>query len=425
MNTSQRLPTDMNNPYTREFQQVIQEKSQNFVGREFVFTTITEFFQHYRSGYYTIVGAPGSGKSAIIAKYVTENPGVVYYNVQVEGKNQAEEFLRDVCTQLIERLDNSPSTPPQPSPQARREQELSLQAREKGFPPFTGGLRGVLPDNATEGSWFLSLLLQKISDKLEPSQRLIIAIDALDAIDPDSQPSGTNLFYLPRYLPDKVYFILTRRPFKSEKSGLLIETPSQTLDLSEYPQENYEDVQAYIRRNLTPFPTREGDDDNYSPPLLEEGLGERSQLCDRLTNVSENNFMYVYHFLNAMPVAVLFENPFGERAATIAAGFDSEVFQFDRIPPGLEAYYRQHWQKMQGDNLSSMALAVLQTLVQQLQPISAETVAQIINEDAYDVEEVMESWYEFLQPQQFGRKTRYGVYHSNFRNWLARQINLG
>jgi hypothetical protein len=266
-------------------------------------------------------------------------------------------------------------------------------------------------------------------NKLEPTQRLIITIDALDAIDRDSQPSGTNLFYLPRYLPDKVYFILTRRPFKSEKSGLLIETPSQTLDLSEYPQKNYEDVQAYIRRNLTPlppFPRREGwEDDDYSPPLVGEGLGERSQLCDRLTNVSENNFMYLYHFFNAMPAAVLFENPFGERAATIAAGFDSEVFQFDKIPPGLEAYYRQHWQKMQADNLSSIALGVLQILVQQLQPISAETVAQIINEDAYDVEEVMESWYEFLQPQQFGRETRYGVYHSSFRNWLAKQINFG
>jgi AAA ATPase domain len=423
MNTSQRLPTDMSNPYTREFQQVIQEKSQNFVGREFVFTAITEFIQHYRSGYYTIVGTPGSGKSAILAKYITENPGVVYYNVQVEGKNQVEVFLRDVCTQLIEWLDNYPSTPPQSSPQARREH---LQGREEGFPPFTGGLRGVLPDNAAEGSWFLSLLLQKISDQLEPSQRLIITIDALDAIDPDSQPSGTNLFYLPRYLPDKVYFILTRRPFKREKSGLLIETPSQTLDLSEYSEENQRDVQAYIRRDLTPlppFPTREEgeDDDDYSPPLVGEGLGERSpineeELCvdakrlvvrHRLTNIRENNFMYLYHFLNA-----------------IAEGFYTEPFQFDRIPPGLEAYYHQHWQKMQADNLSPIALGVLQTLLQQLQPISAETVAKIINEDAYDVEEVLESWYEFLQPQRVDRETLYSIYHSSFRDWLAKQINF-
>ncbi|MFH7029798.1 MAG: hypothetical protein ACHBN1_31665 [Heteroscytonema crispum UTEX LB 1556] len=116
--------------------------------------------------------------------------------------------------------------------------------------------------------------------------------------------------------------------------------------------------------------------------------------------------MYLHHFLNA-----------------IAAMFDSELFQFDQIPPGLEAYYHLHWQKMQGDNLSPMALGVLQTLVQQLQPISAEAVAKIINEDAYDVEEVLESWYEFLQPQRVSRETLYSVYHSSFRNWLARQIS--
>jgi len=81
----------------------------------------------------------------------------------------------------------------------------------------------VLPDNVTEGSWFLSLLLQKISDSLEPNQRLIIAIDALDAIAPNSQAPSSNLFYLPRYLPHQVYFLLTRRPFVRERSRLLIE----------------------------------------------------------------------------------------------------------------------------------------------------------------------------------------------------------
>ncbi len=78
----------------------------------------------------------------------------------------------------------------------------------------------------------MPLLLQKISDLLSPDERLIIAIDGLDRIDAQNQPPGTNLLYLPRYLPDKVYFILTRRPFLREKSGLLIEAPSQVFDLA-------------------------------------------------------------------------------------------------------------------------------------------------------------------------------------------------
>ncbi|HEY9707516.1 MAG TPA: hypothetical protein V6D48_04870 [Oculatellaceae cyanobacterium] len=86
-----------------EFQQLLIEKSENFVGRQFVFAAISEFLHRCDSealppradrGYFTIIGAPGSGKSAILAKYVTENPSVVYYNAQIDGKNQVDEFLK-------------------------------------------------------------------------------------------------------------------------------------------------------------------------------------------------------------------------------------------------------------------------------------------------------------------------------------------
>jgi hypothetical protein len=388
--------------YPTEFQQVILEKSQNFIGREFIFTAITEFLHRHKRGYFTIVGVPGSGKSGILAKYVMKNYHVIYYNAQILGKNRAEEFLRDVCTQLIEWLHNFPSTPPQPSPQARREED---------FPPFTGGVRGVLPDNATQGSWFLSLLLQKISDRLEPPQRLIIAIDALDAIDRNSQPPGTNLFYLPRYLPDRVYFLLTRRPFKREKSGLLIEAPSQILDLSEYPEENREHVQAYIQANHYLFPNKD-----TSSPLTEEELENRSKFVSRLTTASENNFMYLHHTLNA-----------------IAEGFDSQSWKFDCIPPGLEAYYQQHWQKMKGEALSDVALKVLGVLTRaETGEISAKGISQAISlwldaariaEDEYDVEEILENWLEFLQQHRIGKETRYSFYHSHFRLWLANQLS--
>ncbi|MCU0546773.1 MAG: hypothetical protein MUE44_32180 [Oscillatoriaceae cyanobacterium Prado104] len=56
-------------------------------------------------------------------------------------------------------------------------------------------------------------MLQKISGKLPDNQKLMIVIDSLDAIARTSQPPSTNLFYLPRYLLDRTYFILARRPF--------------------------------------------------------------------------------------------------------------------------------------------------------------------------------------------------------------------
>ncbi|MBG1268756.1 ATP-binding protein [Nostoc sp. WHI] len=383
MNLPPRPPTAINSRgHPTEFEQIIQEKSQNFVGREFVFTAINNFLHRHKQGYFTIIGAPGSGKSAILAKYVTNNPQVIYYNAELEGKNHADEFLINICTQLIN--------------------QYSLN--------YTS-----LPDNATEGSWFFSSLLQQISDELEPHQKLIIAIDGLNCIDCNSQPPGTNLFYLPRYLPDGVYFLLTRRPFLREKSGLLIETPSQSLDLADYPEESRQDIQAYIQSYLTlqeipPTPLQKGG--NISP-LLREDLKswlsnhqiKEQEFCDRLTTLSENNFMYLSQIISA-----------------IVENFYPEPLQYNQLPPALEAYYQQHLHKMipleQGTEHS---IDVLNVLIQQQKAISVEAIACILNTDEYEVEEVLENWLEFLQQQQTSSETHYSLYHSNFRDWLVRQ----
>ncbi|MEH2013610.1 ATP-binding protein [Nostoc sp.] len=411
MNSPPKPPIAINSRgHPTEFEQIIQEKSHNFVGREFVFTAINNFLHRHNQGYFTIIGAPGSGKSAILAKYVTNNPQVIYYNAELEGKNRADEFLINICTQLIH--------------------QYSLN--------YTS-----LPDNATEGSWFFSSLLQQISDELEPDQKLIIAIDGLNCIDRNSQPPGTNLFYLPRYLPDGVYFLLTRRPFLREKSGLLIETPSQSLDLADYPEQNRQDIQAYIQNYLTPLtplPYEGRGEQDYSPPLVGEGLGERSNLkswlsnhyineqefCDRLTTLGENNFMYISQVISAIPSlrdatrTVSFST---RRSANAnAENFYPEPFWYNQLPLGLEAYYQQHLHKMippeQGTEYS---IDVLNVLIQQQKAISVDAIAQIIDTDEYEVEEVLENWLEFLQQQGIASETHYSLYHSNFRDWLGRQ----
>jgi hypothetical protein len=421
MNTTSRSPIVTNTRgHPSEFQQLITEKSENFVGREFVFAAINEFLHKYAHGYFTLIGAPGSGKTAILAKYITSNPHVIYYSAQIEGKNRADQFLLDICVQLI-----------------------------NSYPDVGAEYSVLLPDNATEGSWFLSLLLQKISDSLEPNQRLIIAIDALDAIAPNSQAASSNLFYLPRYLPHKVYFLLTRRPFVRERSGLLIEAPSQILDLGDYRQQNRDDVQAYIQQCLTPLTSslklrlgkggtrienslgKEGtkmeeSESSNSPPFLRGAGGDlrswltthninEQEFCAHLTAQTENNFMYLSQIL-----------------AAITEGFYSQALKLDRLPPNLEAYYQSHWQRMAAKELSLVELGVLRCLVT-VQPgldsslknegISAQLIAEMMDEDEYDVEAVLENWIEFLQQEQIDREIRYSFYHSSFRDWLGQQLS--
>jgi ABC-type dipeptide/oligopeptide/nickel transport system ATPase component len=283
----------------------ISSKNHSFTSYEFVFITINDFLDKYNRGYLTIVGSPGSGKSVILAQFASYNYNpdikIIYYNAQIEGKNTAEDFLKYACSQL-----------------SRKKEEI--------------------PDNATEGSCFLSLLLQQISDKLAPNQKLIIAIDALDTINPNNQSLGTNLLYLPRYLPQGIYFLLTRRPFKKEKSGLLIEAPSQILDLSQHNLKNWDNDLAFT----------------------------------------------------------------------------------------------QHWQQMQGEGFSDIAMKILQVLATAgNEGISASTILQRIyltnpptlDADIFDVEEVLENWFEFLQQHQVNNEIRYSLYHPNFRDWLAEKLS--
>jgi hypothetical protein len=396
----------------QEFAAIIHQKSANFMGRNFVFTAIHNFLNRYNRGYFTIIGLPGSGKSAIIAQYINqnnppENRQVIYYNAELEGKNHAEEFLKYICSQIIATFD-----------------QISLPN---------------LPDNATEGSWFLSLLLQQISDNLQPNQKLIIAIDSLNCINSQLQPPGTNIFYLPRYIPQGVYFLLTRRPFLSDNSGLLIEAPVQSLHLEDYPQENKRDIQNYIRRNLTPLtplpyegmgeqdasnspsPITEIEEKNLSnSPLLQgEGLGERSikswlnthqineaEFMTNLTNRSENNFMYISRILAAIT------NNFYPQPSQIGTSF----------PPPLETYYQQHLEKMLGSQHQDFPLAVLRVLSQTTQPISVTDMANFLNTDEYDIEELLENWLEFLQIETIFDSTTYKFYHDNFRQWLIKSL---
>lgn len=345
--------------YQQEFQRVILEKSENFIGRGFVFDAIHDFLGHYKRGYFIIVGVPGSGKSAILAQFVNIHPLCIYYSVQVAGKNRVEEFLQIICTLLNELL-------------ASLQSSLSSPVGESEL----------LIENAAEGSWLLSLLLQQVSDNLADEQKLVIIIDGLDGVDLNCQPLGTNLFYLPRYLPDNVFFLLSRRPYHQTNSGLLIEAPVQILDLSDYQKENAEDIKLFIQQYLSV----------NSSPEAARGVN--------LIAEGENNFMYVQQVLQAENV--------------------------EMISPGLEAYYLQHWGKIQGDNLSDLELQVLRVLTAgEYVDFPLVDISQILDVDAYDVAEVLENWFEFLMERRVDKQSFYRFYHDGFRVWLGKRISGG
>ncbi|MBN3870727.1 ATP-binding protein [Nostoc sp. JL33] len=397
--------------YPLEFQQIITAKNQNFVGREFVFAAINKFLNQSDRGYFTIIGDPGIGKSAILAHYVSQNPGIVYYNVEITGKNRFEEFLTTICTQLIEIAQNQ-------GIKISVEPVLSISASLDGTVAegqSRNNLSANFSDSTTEDSGFLSLLLQQISGRLHPKQRLIITIDGCDRIDINNQPRGSNIFYLPRYLPEKVYFVLSRRPYLKEKSGLLIETPAQSLDLSNYPEQNRADIQEYIKNYLNE--SSHSVDASAATLLLTETLRERERQrrTRRVGSLSEQ------------------KNP-GDVSLNMTQGFDDETnFMYvkeiltaineDIYPQNLQLYYQNHLEKM---NLATskqqpMALQVLNILVQE-QPISIEAIAETLDADEYEIKVILDKWREFLHLESIAAEIYYSVYHASFRDWLRQHI---
>jgi hypothetical protein len=65
---------------------------------------------------------------------------------------------------------------------------------------------------------------------------------------------------------------------------------------------------------------------------------------------------------------------------------------------------------------------VLNILVQQEEPISGEMIAEILDEDEYEINVILDRWREFLYVESIAGQIRYRLYHASFCNWLRQQL---
>ena len=343
-----------------EFQTVIDDKTKLFCGRQFVFNAINQFIKDHKNGYFTILGDAGMGKSAIAAKYIKDNPGTIcFFNIRAEGRNRPDVFLRLICQQLTQRFD--------------------LQNGENDD---------------------LSTLLTKASQKLADDENLVIVIDALDEVD---QEDNGNLLNLPVYLPEKVYFILTRRPYSSEDKRLTFspDTKYQELDLREYQDKSNDDVKTYILEFLGLEKYKAG---------LENWINQQNDLSkpkfvDTIAAKSENNFMYLRYVLEA-----------------IADGFYQDE-KLEQLPAGLQGYYESHWRimGMTKKPLPKDKIKIIYVMCALKSAVSREMIVKYSQEDAFTVQEVLKDWTQFLQEEKTYQPPRYRFYHESFRDFLQRQ----
>ncbi|MFS0516485.1 NACHT domain protein [Nostoc sp. UIC 10607] len=347
--------------YPDEFKALIEEKTKAFCGRVFVFKEFDDFLKKHPKGYFTVIGDAGMGKSAIAAQSVLKYKAICYFNIRAEGRNTPDQFLQSIRQQLINRYE----------------------------------LENAENDN-------LPTLLTKVNKKFATDERLVIVVDALDEVE---QSGSGNLLSLPKNLPEKIYFLLTRRRYAQNDKRLLTEEISeQQLDLTanEYRVWNRNDVREYINKFI-----------NYEPEShsLKAWIQQRNiqplDFVEQVARKSENNFMYLYYVL-----------------PSIARG-DYQDLSLEELPEKLQGYYEQHWKQMEMETPDKRTNAIiLCVLVEVGKPISCESIARITKRDEYDVLELLNKWLEFLRKQKQNQEDYYSIYHQSFADFLRNQSTL-
>lgn len=367
---------------TPEFTSLIEERTRNFVGREFVFAALESALSasDFPCGYIILRGEPGIGKTAIVGQLVKNRALVHHFNVAPLGIRSGQAFLSNVCAQLVVRY---------------------------------GLDYGALPPEATQDGGFLSRLLVEASAQPE-NLPIVIAVDALDEAEDVGLPSGANRLFLPPSLPTGVYVVVSTR---EEWDYRLSVDRRWDIYLRDDDPRNLDDVRAYIQAFVS-------EDRESMVPRIEQWQVSEQDFVDVLTVKSAGNFMYVVHVLHDVANGAL--------AAT-------NVDDIRNLPQGLKSYYRRHWNDMRSvdqEHFRKYQQPVVCLLATAREPVS---VAQLVDWtmsfwkrqewdtralDPFAVKDVLTAWREFLDAERLDGEETYRVYHSSFRDFLADEIGL-
>ncbi|KAM3112753.1 ATP-binding protein [Phormidesmis sp. 146-33] len=354
--------------YSVQVQQFLQQSTRSFIGRQYVFDALADFQRRWDRGYFTVVGAPGSGKTACLSHYAMRYSNSLFYTSHLQSHTDSVPLLVKLSNQLLWLLQQ-------------------YKYEKPNIDVF---------DADVALSRAFSILLRRISTQLNAEQPLVIVVDGIDRASDRNQPPSSNLCYLPRYLPPHIYFLLSRRPCLTEESRLLVEVPNYSLNLDQYSIQTELDIQTFCQQQLNTESNRK-----LCRWLSHRSL-QKNQVCQILKSISENNFMYAREIVSA-----------------INQGIGS--LENENLPVNLEIYYQQHWQKMNFKPLSAISQSVIEILANREQPLSAQTISTIIGVDEYDVNEVLSGWIEFLKVKVVNNLAYYSLYHSSFRNYLRQK----
>ena len=178
-------------PETQEFRERIESLTENFKGRVNEMRTVADFVRHDQSGILFFWGAPGTGKSTLLAECIKRlrwSPELLKNDPAFGGKTLPK---REVVEYLIRR-----DMPTGNAEHMFYHLNRVLEARFRlDLTPETDARRGA------------EQLMRRLEGVSKSKSRLVLVIDGLD-----ESPSGLELLaLLPRHAPEQVRLIYASR----------------------------------------------------------------------------------------------------------------------------------------------------------------------------------------------------------------------
>jgi len=351
---------------TGSFKTLVNDRTRDFVGRDFMFKRIEAVLSdpQFPSGYILIQGEPGIGKTSLLAELVKRKGAVHHFNISTQGINTAEEFLGSICCQLIIRFG------------------LDYES---------------LPRYATLNGSFLTQILEEIS-QMSTGSPILIIIDALDEASDQGVSASANCLFLPRTLPDHVYFIVTSRPIDGLR--LLVDR-LEPIPIADQDPQNLADVRIFIQRFI------DANTKIMSQRIIEWGTSV-DKFIQTMINKSDGNFMYLKLVLQDILKGKL---------------TPSNLDNIQNLPKGLAQYYESHWNLMRQDKerFEKFAVPVIGCLAVVKSPVEIQNLAQWTGISPFQVSQVIQEWRQFLEIDD---QEQWQIYHPSFQRFLSHALTL-
>ena len=341
---------------------LIADKTEGFIGRQFVFDALDTFLTEEKCGYFVIRSEPGIGKTALMGQLVKTRKLIHHFNVVQQNIRLPEHFLTNICAQLIARY------------------KLNL----------------AIPDEPMDSSILLEQCLQAAA--ANPANRpLILAVDALDEAEWRFLPSRVNVHYLPPVLPEGAYVIVSTRPNKDIPLEVM---QRRDLDIEPDLEGNLLDIRTY----LEDFAKRSG----MQTRLSEWGI-DTAVFVTELLQKSQGNFMYLRYVLPAIEARRLGRRGVGELPQGLEAYYRGHWAQM-KVEVGGEF-----------DETHERVICVLAVMTE---PVSLDEVANWTKIERRNVQLIAQAWEPFLLESVSNDERLYRLYHASFAEFLSKQVDL-